>query len=132
MKVIIKNVYVDLGSIMRIEKRVQLINGEPSVVLTNFVKEQIEIPFDKFSFEDSVKPTEVLKITESNLKTFQKEYLHTDKFYLKPNSETKTVKVYLKSDIEDERKRYENRFEDFYQDIINMWKESDSNIKLIQ
>ena len=132
MKVIIKNIYVDLGSIITIEKRSQLINGEPSVMLTNFVKEQIEIPFDKFIFEDLVKPVETVKVTESNLKTFQEEYLRNDKFYLKLDRETKTATVYLKSDIEDERKKYEGRFEDFYQNIINMWKESDSNIKVIQ
>ena len=132
MKVIIKNIYVDLGSIITIEKRSQLINGELSVVLTNFVKEQIEIPFDKFIFEDLVKPVETVKVTESNLKTFQEEYLRNDKFYLKLDRETKTAIVYLKSDIEDERKKYEGRFEDFYQNIINMWKESDSNIKVIQ
>lgn len=139
MKTIIKNVYVDLGSVVKIERGLSFRNSCPDflgfenitlnkgITLTCLLGTTVEIPFDKYSIENYIAPIFSRVVTEDDI-DYIREIQNEPLRYLIIPSDDRVLSIYTKDDLKIANEKYESDFENFYDSVIELWKNSDSNI----
>lgn len=139
MKVLIKNVYVDLGAVIKIEKEITnksrlLLYSDRSlrskgITLTTLTNQTIEIPFDELSEDLFQNPIFNEVLTPENNERYIE--LQRNSGYTMYDTKDTPVKIFSKEEVERVTKIYEEEFEKWADEIIELWKKSDNNIKVL-